>query len=718
MRTRKKVSAVAAFSALGVAVALLLSAPVLGTAATLDDRMDRLPQELQDWLKKEVVYIISDKEREAFLNLESDEERQAFIQAFWRLRDPDKLTPENEFQVHHYERIEYANHRLGGESSVPGWMTDRGRMYITLGPPAEREVFDSVNFMYPTELWFYHQERDKSLPPLYLLFFQEYGAGPYRLFNHALDEPVDLMPGNSLALDSRGGAYGLLQEINPALAHATINMRADQGVYANLAEPMRNALDTSQLLADIQISPFRRLDVRYVDAAAEARGLVEADYMFNYVPNAGVANVLPGPDGSAFVHYSIEIEPRHMTLAKDKERYYTSFEIRGEVTDENGTLVYDFTQEPFVQLTESQFQEVGSRPFAYRSMFPLRDGTYDLRVILKNRAQSEYTIFEQRVEVPDADTPAPGLAAPVLLYGYSVLPESAENEAAYRTYQFGRYAFEPNAKEVFITGSRLVAYVPHLNAPVGSTIQASVRPLGEPGTTPVETARSDAVAETSLDPRIEPSVLLVPLDGVESGRYRLDLTVQAEDGTILAQNHATFDLSPRSTLTKPWAMRDSINGENAGLVKTALAEQYVRLNEPEPARALAQEALDADPNIIPARILLARFALDDADNEGAIRLLEPARAQAPENGDILQSLGDAHFQVGNFARARELFEEALSIRGPAVPILNALAVCLVQLGETQGAIAYLDQSLALDDTQEAVHRLKAELESPASPPPF
>ena len=699
------------------ALTLLVAGCFLASSATTfagDDRMDRLSQAHKDWLEKEVVYIISEKERDGFLNLQSEEEREAFVKAFWHARDPDKLTPENEFRIEHYERIEFANNRLGGESSVPGWMTDRGRMHITLGPPAEREVFDSVNSMYPTELWFYNQERGKSLPPLYLLFFQQYGAGPYLLFNHALHEPVDLMPGNSLVLDSRQSTYGLLQEINPALAHATINMRADQGVYANFAEPMRNALDTTQLLADIQISPFRRLDTRYVDAAGN-RGIVEADYMFNYVPSTGLANVLPGPEGTMFVHYTLELEPQHMTMAKDKDRYYTSFEIRGEVTDPDGRLVYDFMQEPYVRLTESQFQEVGARAFAYRSMFPLRDGDYNLRIILKNRARSEYTIFEQGLEVPSTKSRAAALAAPVLLYGYAVLEDTPETAAAYRTYRFGRYTFEPNAKEVFITGSRLLAYVAHRNAPSGSTIQAFVRSQPPAGSETTADTLAEPVAEGSLDPRIEPSVLILPLDGVESGRYRLDITIRDESGKTLAENHVSFDVSPRSRLDKPWAVRDSIDGENVGLVKVALAQQYLRLDEPERARVLAAQSLERDPNILPARLLLGRFALDDGDYPRAIELLEPARAQAPDDADILQTLGDAHFHVQNYPRARELYELALNIRGPNVPILNALAVSTAQTGDVAKAIALLDQSLGLDEAQDSVRALKADLEA-GSPP--
>ena len=93
------------------------------------------------WLEEEVPYIITDRERDAFNELQSAEERDAFIETFWRRRDPDPLTEVNEFKEEHYRRIEHANRVLGRETPIPGWMTDRGKMYIILGEPRDKESF-------------------------------------------------------------------------------------------------------------------------------------------------------------------------------------------------------------------------------------------------------------------------------------------------------------------------------------------------------------------------------------------------------------------------------------------------------------------------------------------------------------------------------------------------------------------------------------------------
>src|SRR5438067_2326971 len=102
-------------------------------------REARLKKELETpyrkWLNEDVSYIITDEERAAFKKLQTDEEREQFIEQFWLRRDPTPDSVENEFKEEHYRRIAYANEHYA--SGIPGWKTDRGRIYITFGPPDE-----------------------------------------------------------------------------------------------------------------------------------------------------------------------------------------------------------------------------------------------------------------------------------------------------------------------------------------------------------------------------------------------------------------------------------------------------------------------------------------------------------------------------------------------------------------------------------------------------
>ena len=94
-----------------------------------------LSKTYKKWLDEDVRWIISDEEREAFLKLSNDEERDQFIEQFWLRRDPTPDTVENEFKEEHYRRIAYANEHFA--AGIPGWRTDRGRMYVMYGAPDE-----------------------------------------------------------------------------------------------------------------------------------------------------------------------------------------------------------------------------------------------------------------------------------------------------------------------------------------------------------------------------------------------------------------------------------------------------------------------------------------------------------------------------------------------------------------------------------------------------
>ena len=125
---------------------------VKGTAATEGDPLKRPLTEKQKkqnaksfkqevsktykkWLDEDVRWIITDEEQKAFKLLSNDEERDQFIEAFWQRRDPTPDTVENEFKEEHYRRMAYANEHFA--AGIPGWKTDRGRIYIMYGP-AER----------------------------------------------------------------------------------------------------------------------------------------------------------------------------------------------------------------------------------------------------------------------------------------------------------------------------------------------------------------------------------------------------------------------------------------------------------------------------------------------------------------------------------------------------------------------------------------------------
>jgi GWxTD domain-containing protein len=102
-----------------------------------------------------VRYIITAKERKIFLEL-PDSEKEQFIEEFWKRRDLDPDTEENEFKMEYLNRVEKATELFVSETK-PGWLTDRGRIYILFGPPMDRQRYTMGEDRYGRcrEVWYY-----------------------------------------------------------------------------------------------------------------------------------------------------------------------------------------------------------------------------------------------------------------------------------------------------------------------------------------------------------------------------------------------------------------------------------------------------------------------------------------------------------------------------------------------------------------------------------
>jgi GWxTD domain-containing protein len=133
----------------------LALAVILCVASCASERRARRLDPASREFYSKVRYIITAEERKAFLAL-PEADRPAFIEDFWKRRDPKPATEENEFKTEYFNRIDTAN-RLFSGGAAPGWLQDRGRVYITLGPPDYRETYPRGITFYglPTEIWWY-----------------------------------------------------------------------------------------------------------------------------------------------------------------------------------------------------------------------------------------------------------------------------------------------------------------------------------------------------------------------------------------------------------------------------------------------------------------------------------------------------------------------------------------------------------------------------------
>jgi GWxTD domain-containing protein len=133
------------------------------------------------WLNQEVVYIVDDTERAAFLQLTTDEQRKAFIDQFWERRNPTPGSPTNKFKSEHYRRIAYSNQHFRTASGAPGWQTDRGHIYIVYGPPDELETHPKrPDRPFATEIWLYRHVEGIGDND-FVTFLDKTGTGDFHL---------------------------------------------------------------------------------------------------------------------------------------------------------------------------------------------------------------------------------------------------------------------------------------------------------------------------------------------------------------------------------------------------------------------------------------------------------------------------------------------------------------------------------------------------------
>src|SRR5215216_1444578 len=190
---------------------------------------EKLRKELETpyrkWLTEDVGYIITDEERQAFKRMATDDERQNFIENFWLRRDPTPDTAENEFKEEHYRRIAYANERYA--SGIPGWKTDRGRIYITFGPPAEIESHPSggsyerpieegggTTSTFPFEIWRYRYLEGLG-NDINIEFVDPTMTGEYRMTMDPSEKDALLMvPGAGLTMMEQMGLASKADRFN------------------------------------------------------------------------------------------------------------------------------------------------------------------------------------------------------------------------------------------------------------------------------------------------------------------------------------------------------------------------------------------------------------------------------------------------------------------------------------------------------------------------
>jgi GWxTD domain-containing protein len=666
----------------------LLGAPASSSAQK--GQKTKLPESYRTWLDEEVVYIIAPMERDVFLKLQTDRERDLFIEAFWKQRDPTPGSPENEFKTEHFRRIAYANRYLGRDAPRPGWKTDRGRIYIILGEARDVQRFEGKSSTYDAEIWFYQGKTDLGLPAGFnLVFFKEGGQGEYKLYSPVGDGPQALLAGYFGGPDYMR-AYEKLREDAPDLAAVSLSLVPGEGGQAY----GRPSMSSDLLIQRIESAGARNIEAKYAQKFLQYKDLVEVEYTANYLDSDSLIKVFRDPSGLYFVHYAVE--PRRLSVNQYESKYYTTLKVNGRVTTADGRLVHQFDKTVSLDLTAEQMSEANRAPFDFQDLFPLLGGDYSLSVLIKNEASKEFTSVEQALRIPQGGT-AVQMTQPLLGYRVSRLEPAERRMKAFRVGPFQVYC-QPN--RVF-TKRETLAVLFQLNGladevAAGGEIRLEFLKDGQPF--------RDIRRKPSDYPELPNVLEEVSLADFPPAHYTVRVSV-AKAGTVIVSAAEEFDLSFAESVPRPWFSSRILPEAGDPVYAEIMGSQLFNLGRFDQARGFLEEAFQRKPASEDAATNLARVYLALQNPSAVVKTLAPfTTPEKTAKYDTCLLAAEALKRTGEFGRAIELLDKAVSHYGVNAVLLNSTGECYAGLGKTKEALMAFEKSLELSPDQPDVRK--------------
>jgi GWxTD domain-containing protein len=650
----------------------------------------KLPEKYKKWLEQEVVYIITPTEREIFLKLKTDRERDLFIEAFWKHRDPIPETEENEFKIEHYKRIEYANKYFGREAAKPGWMTDRGRMYIILGPPNDIQHIDGKSEIYNCEIWFYQGKQEMGLPPGFnLLFYQEKGTGEMRLYSPTSDGPQALLTSYWGDPADYTTAYSNLREVDPNLANISLSLiPGEENVSMG-----RPSLSSDLLLRQIEQTPQKMVADRYARKFFEYKDIIDVDYSVNYIDSDSLVRVLKDPSGLYFIHY--DIEPSRLSVNQYDNQYATNFKVNGLLSTIDGKMVYQFEKTFPVKLTSAQFKERQNLPLAIYDVVPCVPGEYKLSVLVKNEASKEFTSLEQTIRIPEKVQIE--MTTPILAYRVS---PSESTEGKIKAFLLGSQQLYLQASRVFTSRDQLVVALQIFGLTPELKNKASLRYQFFKESQPFK-EETYPVSELGMLPDL---IKVFSLADFSPAHYFLNITLLI-DGQEKLTVKDEFDLTYLETLPRPWVLSRVLPPASDPYYGWILGNQLYNLGRLAEARTVLEPAMAKAPGNQDLAMELARVYVGLKDYEKAAKILDSfVSAEQGVRYETYFVAAQAFFNIGQYEKALNILDKAVAQHGTDIQLLDLIGDCYLKLGKKEEALAVWQKSLEINPEQPEVKK--------------
>src|SRR5437764_4735408 len=384
-----------------------------------------LKQELskpyKKWLDEDVVYIITDEERAAFRQLSNDEERDNFIEAFWQRRDPTPDTEENEFKEEHYQRIAYANEHFA--AGVPGWKTDRGRIYIVFGKADEVESHPSggtyerpmdegggETSTFPFEQWRYRYIEGIGQEVI-IEFVDTCMCGEYHM-------TMDRSDTDALLYTPNGGLT-----LYEQMGMANKSSRFSHGGLERLGTgPFSNDLQTKQF---DRLEQFYKLQKPPAVKFKDLEEVVSHKISVNLMPFDVRDDFVRVTGDTVLVPVTIQIKNRDVTFVNKDGVQRGTVNIFGRVTTLAGRIAQTFEDTVQVDEPAELLPKVIENSNVYWKALPLRAGRYRFDIVVKDVNGDRKGSWSKGIVVPEYNDDK--LSASSLIVADQMEPVAAKN---------------------------------------------------------------------------------------------------------------------------------------------------------------------------------------------------------------------------------------------------------------------------------------------------
>jgi len=416
-----------------------------------------LSRQYKDWLDKDVVYIISDEERKFFKDLKNDEERESFIQQFWERRNPDPRSSYNSFKEEHYRRIAYANRQFA--SGVPGWNTDRGRMYILYGEPDDRELHPTggpyyrpyregggTTMRFPWERWRYRYI-EGVCHDCEFLFVDSSISNEYRLA--IFPDEADAL------LNVPDAGLTLAEEMGLADKYDRVYYNSSNWYNYNNAQNMgtSNTMD----------SPFTRMEQYFnvqrppVIKFNDLKTMVTTNITYNTLPFDVRSDFIKLSEEKVLVPISIEISNAELGYKKEKEFNRATINVYGIVTGLTNRILAEWEDVVAVDFNDIYFEYGKNNRSTYQRIVSLPPGQrYKLDLVLKDVNSKKIGTASMPLVVPKYG--GTGLQSSTIILANHIT-EAPKNVTTLDQYIIGDWRIKPNIRSIYLPNQNLVPYM-------------------------------------------------------------------------------------------------------------------------------------------------------------------------------------------------------------------------------------------------------------------